>query len=268
MIFETLLITFLVSSEIEKELFENNDKLHLTIRQQNKKTTGRHGWLITEKEVTWRSSETAIVIVDMWNKHWSWGATERVNILAPRINTVINAARDKDVTIIHAPSDTMDFYQEHPARIRAADVPNVEPPEPAEHPEPPLPIDASDGGSDTGETESFKAWHRQHPAIEIKDEDFISDNGQEVYNILIQNGIKNIIYMGVHTNMCVLGRTFAIKAMVRWGFNVVLARDLTDAMYNPFKPPYVSHEEGTKLVIEYIEKFWCPTILSGDLTTQ
>ena len=73
--------------------------------------------------------------------------------------------------------------------------------------------------------------------------------------------------MGVHTNMCVLGRSFAIKQMVRWGVNAVLARDLTDAMYHPFKPPYVSHEAGTQLIIEYIEKFWCPTILSGDLTT-
>lgn len=31
-------------------------------------------------------------------------------------------------------------------------------------------------------------------------------------------------------------------------------------------PPYVSHEEGTRLVVEYIEKFWCPTIPGKDLT--
>ncbi len=49
---------------------------------------------------------------------------------------------------------------------------------------------------------------------------------------------------------------------------IVLTRDLTDAMYNPYRPPYVSHEEGTRLIIEYIEKFWCPTMLSSDLTTQ
>ena len=32
-----------------------------------------------------------------------------------------------------------------------------------------------------------------------------------------------------------------------------------DALYNPAMPPYVSHEEGTALVVGYIEKFWCPT---------
>jgi hypothetical protein len=40
---------------------------------------------------------------------------------------------------------------------------------------------------------------------------------------------------------------------------IALIRDLTDALYNPARPPYVSHEEGTRLVVEYIEKFWCPT---------
>ncbi len=28
---------------------------------------------------------------------------------------------------------------------------------------------------------------------------------------------------------------------------------------------YVSHDEGTELVIEHIEKYWCPSILSSDL---
>ena len=247
----------------------NDDTLQLTTLRQVPKTTGRNGWRIVEEQVTWSASETAIIIVDMWNKHWSWGATERVDIMAPRMNAVINAARDRGVQIIHAPSDTMDFYDEHPARGWVLDVPHVEMPDPIEHPDPPQPVDSSDGGSDTSEKNSFKAWHRQHPAIEVKDGDAISDNGQEVYNILAQKGIKNLLYMGVHTNMCVLGRSFAIKAMVRSGqFNVALVRDLTDAMYNPFKAPYVSHEEGTQLIIAYIEKFWCPTITSDDLTAH
>jgi hypothetical protein len=46
---------------------------------------------------------------------------------------------------------------------------------------------------------------------------------------------------------------------------IALIRDLTDALYNPASPPYVSHEEGTRLIVEYIEKFWCPTLASDDL---
>ena len=69
-----------------------------------------------------------------------------------------------------------------------------------------LPIDDSDGGCDCQpQCKQGKAWTRQHPAIRIDDADFISDNGQEVYNYFVEHGIKNILYMGVHTNMCVLG---------------------------------------------------------------
>jgi hypothetical protein len=53
--------------------------------------------------------------------------------------------------------------------------------------------------------------------------------------------------------------------MVKLGKNVVLCRDLTDAMYDPRKPPYVSHQRGTELAVEHIEKFWCPSITSSDL---
>ncbi len=47
---------------------------------------------------------------------------------------------------------------------------------------------------------------------------------------------------------------------------MVLARDLTDAMYDPRQAPWVSHERGTNLIIEHVEKFWCPSIEGGDLT--
>ncbi len=48
-------------------------------------------------------------------------------------------------------------------------------------------------------------------------------------------------------------------------FPVELVRDLTDTMYNPAMRPYVSHDEGTRLVVEFIEKFWCPTVESRQL---
>jgi hypothetical protein len=113
-----------------------------------------------------------------------------------------------------------------------------------------------------------KAWTRQHPAIRIAEDDGISDNGREVYNLLRQKGIENLLIMGVHTNMCVLGRSFAIRQMTKWGIHCILVRDLTDTMYNPAKRPFVKHEKGTELVVEHIEKYWCPTLDSGDLFGQ
>ncbi len=41
-------------------------------------------------------------------------------------------------------------------------------------------------------------------------------------------------------------------------------RDLTDTMYNSRSAPFVSHFTGTDLVVEHIEKHWCPSITSAD----
>jgi len=212
------------------------------------------------------ATQTAVIVCDMWDRHWSKGAAERVSEMATYMNEVINVARLRGVQIIHAPSDTMDYYKDTLARHRIRLAPVVPLPEDAERPVPPLPIDDSDEGSDTGETEARRVCSHQHPAIHIDQElDGISDNGQEIYNFLQQQGIRQVLIMGVHTNMCILNRSFGIKQMVKWGVNIALVSDLTDAMYNPAMPPYVSHNEGTQLVVGYIEKFWCPTISSEDL---
>ena len=185
--------------------------------------------------------------------------------MIPRMNRTVAAARDAGVTIVHAPSGTMDVYAETPARKRILEADPVEPVE-VEHDDPPLPVDDTDKGSDTGETKSHRAWSSQHPGIEIdQDRDLISDDGREVYSYLSANGISTVLILGVHTNMCVLHRSFGIKQMVRWGIRPILVRDLTDSLYNPAMRPYVSHDEGTRLVVEFIEKFWCPSTTSGSI---
>ncbi|HZO89311.1 MAG TPA: hypothetical protein VFB38_13340 [Chthonomonadaceae bacterium] len=240
--------------------------LQLNLRTRVEPFKGSGQW----QEVTLRQElppqETAILLCDVWDKHWCQSAMRRCDVLAHKIAEVVEIARDRGVQILHAPSDCMEFYREMPQRQRMEQMPRIEPPDPLEIAEPPLPVDASDGGcDDEPQCAVCYPWTRQHPAIRIAENDLISDNGREVYSLLRQRGINHLILMGVHTNMCVLGRSFSIRQMTRWGVRCLLVRDLTDAMYNPRMPPYVSHDEGTELVIQHIEKYWCPTILSADL---
>ena len=242
-------------------------KLTLTLRSQDliQDPHGYNIWEIVETPTEFSTDQTALLLCDVWDRHWCRGAEERLAQLLPRMNQLVATLRDRGVLIVHAPSDTMDFYAGTPARRRVLDLPEVEPPPDQPHEDPPLPVDATEGGCDTGD-DSAGIWTRQHPAIDIDpDRDAISDNGRELYGLYSDRGIKNILIMGVHTNMCILGRSFAIRQMVRWGITTALIRDLTDAMYDPAKPPYVSHEEGTRLIVEYIEKFWCPTVSSDEL---
>jgi len=63
----------------------------------------------------------------------------------------------------------------------------------------------------------------------------------------------------------VLNRPFAIQQMTKRGIRCILVRDLTNCLYNPKDRPYVAHDQGTELVVEYIEKYWCPSLLGSDL---
>ena len=245
-----------------------NSKKHLRLNLRSRVEAFKGSGAWDEVPITRKVpvSEAAILICDMWDLHWCAGAVERAGQIALRMAPVVKTASDNGVQIIHAPSDTMDFYAGTPQRRRIAGVPLVEPPEAVElPPEPDLPIDDSDGGCDTGETEPKRVWTRQNSAIGIEDDHVISDSGQEVLSFMRHSGLRTLIIMGIHTNMCVMNRTFSIKQMTRWGVPCVLVRDLTDAMYNPACSPHVSHDRGTELVIEHIERHWCPSVLSEDL---
>jgi nicotinamidase-related amidase len=212
-------------------------------------------------------AKCAVVICDMWDDHWCKAAATRCDALAKQAAPVIDACRTAGMTIIHCPSDTMDFYKGTAARRRATSVERVRPPKDKEIVVPPLPIDDSDGGCDDAEpAKQHKAWTRQHKAIAVnEDQDYVTDNGGEVFSILTARGATTVFVLGVHTNMCVLNRSFAIKQLRRWDVDCLLVRDLTDAMYNPKKSPFVTHDEGTQLVIRHIERHWCPSVESGQL---
>ena len=249
-----------------------DELLKLSARTRMEVEPGADRWHSVVSPVSWIPSETCIVVCDMWDDHWCRPSATRVAELAPKMNDVIKAARAKGVFIIHCPSDTMDFYKDFPQRRLAQAAPVVETKIPLERwcyldkarEGDKLPIDDSDGGCDCDPpVKNYRAWTRQHPAIEIADQDAITDSGEALY-LMRQRGIQNVIVMGVHTNMCVLGRPFSIRQMVRQGQNVTLMRDMTDTMYNPAMAPFVSHFTGNDLVTEHIEQYWCPTITSTD----
>ena len=238
--------------------------LTLHLRAQIEQQPGMWKTVETKRQIT--APNAAIVICDMWDKHWCKSATNRCEEIAKRMEPVIAAARAKGVLIIHAPSECMKSYADTPQRKLAQSATRAEPPAARKIDEPPLPIDDSDGGChDVPQCKQGQAWTKENPNLHIAEGDAISDNGQEIYNLLRARNIRMLMVMGVHTNMCVLGRSFAIRQMTKWEIPCVLVRDLTDTMYNPRMRPMVPHEEGTKLVVEHIEKYWCQSISSKDL---
>lgn len=234
-----------------------------------------------EQKAHWDPKTTAIIVCDMWDQHWCKSAERRVGELAGQMNDVLKAARAKGVFVIHAPSTCTAFYKDTPQRKRAQTAPFAKPPGPLSATERwgtawnwpdakregVLPIDDSDMGCDCREKCPIRSpWTRQIAAIEIAPEDAITDDGQETWNLLAERKIDQVILCGVHLNMCVLGRPFAIRQMVRLGKTVALVRDMTDVMYNPDRPPGGTHFDGIDRVVEHVERYWCPSFTSTDLT--
>jgi nicotinamidase-related amidase len=236
----------------------------------------------TTKTARWDPKKTAFVVCDMWDDHWCKGAAARVGELAGPMNRLLAEARRRGVFILHAPSTTVGFYKDSPARKRAQEAPFAATPValtketrwgtgwcyPDKPREPDLPIDDSDMGCNcpTKCKLGGDPWTRQIAGIEIDpSRDAITDNGQEAWNLLAERKIENLVLLGVHLNMCVLGRPFAIRQMVKLGKNVALVRDMTDTMYDSRMRPKVDHFAGTDLVVEHIERHWCPSFLSTDL---
>ena len=260
--------------------------LEVTLRWQAARDSGQFAQM--QREEVWQANRTAVIVCDMWDAHHCYRAVQREGQMVPRMELLLSKMRDQGVTIIHSPSSCVDAYADHPARKRVADVPKSKPPEginswcksiPAEE-SAKYPIDQSDGGEDdTPEEHAAWAaklaakglnpkapWKKQHEGLTIDgDQDFISDRGDEVWSILQSKQIQNVVLVGVHTNMCVLGRPFGLRQLSKNGVNAVLMRDMTDSMYNPKAWPHVSHNEGTQLIIEHIEKYVCPTITSDQI---
>jgi nicotinamidase-related amidase len=242
---------------------------------------------VVEKDVTWNPKQSALIVCDVWDAHHCLNAVRRLDEMLPRMNQVLEKARSQGVLIIHAPSSCMAPYEGQPARERARKAPQAQqlPVDidkwcrwiPAEEKDK-YPIEQTDSEDDdpkehadwhaklAAEGRNPKApWKAQHAAIKIYDQDAISDSGVEIWNLLTERGIDNVVLLGVHTNMCVLGRPFGLRQLAKNGKNVVLMRDMTDTMYNPKQRPYVSHFKGTDLIVEHIEKYVCPTITSDQL---
>jgi nicotinamidase-related amidase len=236
----------------------------LSLRSRTEAFRGSEDWQEVAFSRTLEAERCALVLCDLWDRHWCRGATERVNQLVPRVAKVVAKFRERGILVVHAPSDTMSFYKASPERLAILKLPKAQPPVPKQLSDPPLPVDDSDGGCDTDDPQG-RAWSRQHPGIPVQRGDFISDNGEEIYSAMKLRGITTLFVAGVHTNMCVLNRSFAIRQMTRWGVRCILIRDLTDAMYDPKDRPYVSHQRGTELVVEHIEKYWAPTTTSDQL---
>ena len=284
-----LTVSWLVVGE-QTDAFEKQNRLSaFQVSLRARTVAPDQSILVRIRDESWQPSDTAIIVCDMWDSHHCLNAVRRAKQLAPHIDQLVRFARQQGATIIHAPSSCMEFYRDHPARQRALGVERAANTptdiqdwcnwKTTEEQSAGYPIDATEGGEDDELVEHAlwreqleadgrnpdSPWKRQMASIGIDHADYVTDDGVQTWSILEHHKIKNVMLVGVHTNMCVLGRPFGLRQLAKNGVNVVLVRDLTDTMYDPRQHPFVSHFSGTDLIVEHVERHVCPTISSEQI---
>lgn len=223
-------------------------------------------------------AKTAVVVVDMWDRHWCQTYTARVAALVPRMNRTLAAARKLGFQVVFAPSDVVAFYRDDPRRLAMLAVPSApEPPEVEFQPSaPPPPTDDCECGPQQPCKAGAKAvWTRQHPDLQITDGDLIADcnNGRELLNLCAHRGLDTLLYMGVASNMCVQFRSMGLRNMKRHGLRAIVVADLVQAITSNGldasgnKDLNFTPAGGTARVQRHIEQSVAPTIESRQLLT-
>jgi nicotinamidase-related amidase len=204
-------------------------------------------------------AKVGMIAVDVWNHHWCKTATMRVDAFVPRINRALAAARSLGMTVMLCPSDVVDNYVGFPQResvlaLQIGSVPKV-----MEVTCPPVP-DAGGCACGRERCAGNYGWDGMHPALKMGEGDWMPDTQAEVYAICQQRGLTHLIYVGFHTQVCLLGKPMGLRAMKSAGLNCVLARDMTDAHpgYDPARQ--FTPDLNTEQVIEHFERHLAPTI--------
>ena len=204
-------------------------EIELTLQTRDP-STGRI--LLTTERVD--PKRVGVIAVDVWNFHWCKTATMRVEALIPRLNRVLTATRELGMTVMLCPSDVVDKYAGWPQREFVIAMPK--------QPVPPLatvncPAPPDGGGCACGAERCLVnyGWDGMHPDLHIGRGDLMPDTLQEVWTICRDRQLTHLIYLGVHTQVCLLGKPMGLRNLKAAGLQCLLARDITDAHpgYNP-----------------------------------
>ena len=219
-------------------------------------------------------SETALVLVDVWNQHYLKDTQARAEeIIQSRIRPLLSATRKAGLPIIHAPSPPQ--AKEHPTwqrlfgnhdedsdggtRERGSQEsdsdPDSWPPQDfrsrigdyAQYALPEEPRDA--------EREAHRAALRMHPDIQPEREEAIVATGDELHDYCSQRGILFLFFLGFNTNACILLRDYGTLEMSKRGYEVIVVRDCTTGMESSETHDGLWQTRGAVLFLEMFGKY-------------
>jgi len=192
---------------------------------------------------------SALIIVDAWDRHWDPKTNKNADVLCSKINSFATKFRERGGLIIHAPSDVVDNYNQQEIELN-------------------FPYNTIKQEQLLKKLSQLKipfgskplygplVWSFQNKNIEIKENDYISECGKVIYNILQQHNISTLYYCGMHSNHCILWtREFSILHMIHNNIKTLLIGELTLTL------PLDGHVQ----IINFYNKHICPVISEKEI---
>jgi nicotinamidase-related amidase len=192
--------------------------------------------LVTTRTI--KPEETALVLVDCWDRHYLRSYLERTDqICTEKIVPVVAACHEAGITVVHAPSPAQ--AKRYPQWLQyAGDEELFSSPAASYQPEwPPQEFRYRSGDYQqfakppgavvqawrVVEADQRKIVHQLEP----RENEFVVATGRQLHRLARHRKILHLIYVGFATNMCVVGRDYGMRAMQGRGYNVILLRDCT-----------------------------------------
>ena len=205
--------------------------------------------------------QTALVLVDLWNKHHIESWVERATkMLLEVIVPLIETSRKAGITIVFAPSP--DVLQSVPGKYTVYEGKAKAKPPKTEATWPP-----GDFIQREGEYELYRNPRRQYPdisvhwpespvfdmgsSVTVRDGDIVVASGDQLHDLCEERGILHLLYAGFATNWCILNRDYGVVDMSTRGYDIIIMRDATEGVEFP---DTLEGRWATELAIREIEQ--------------
>ena len=142
---------------------------------------------------------TVLLICDVWDNHYCEDLRRRTESLVQRVNEFAATVRAHGGKVLHCPSGTVEsYYGAYPQRAAMRQYPfaGVVVPQEMRQIGTPLDTTMTGGCPDLPQCRVHSEFTKQHDGIEIREGDLISDNGQEIYNLLIAENVERVLMAG------------------------------------------------------------------------
>lgn len=213
-------------------------------------------------------SRTALVLVDVWQRHYIKDTEAREEaVIANYLVPLMAACRKAGLPIIHAPSPPV--AKQHPNWVKLVSEVEMRPKHddwpPAQFRDLSGPYQSYRRPKEPREADKQKLPPLYfHPKVHPIAKEPVVATGEELHRYCKQQGILFLLFAGFNTNACILSRDYGTIQMSNRGYEVILVRDCTTGMESKETQPTLSQTTGAILLLEMFGQY---SVTSGEVIT-